>query len=119
MSTDSFIPITLFLVIAYIIKVVSDNRTRRVLIEKGEINENLKYLYADKLAYAVPSSLKWGMVFIAIGLAFFLSQVIDLGRHDETTFFAMLFIFGGAALIVFYFIAGKMQKKAESEGTVS
>ena len=44
MDTDFLIPIMLFGVIGYIVKVVAENRTRRLLAEKGEINENLKYL---------------------------------------------------------------------------
>ncbi|MBN1482232.1 hypothetical protein EH223_08240 [candidate division KSB1 bacterium] len=115
MHADFVIPVTLFVVIAYIVKVVSDNRMRRLLVEKGEINENLKYLFADRLSHAVPSSLKWGMVLIAVGLAFLFSQVLDLGWHDETALFAMIFIFGGAALVIYYFIASRMLKKAGNQ----
>ena len=110
MDHGILVPIVLFGVIAYIVKVAADNRTRRILIEKGEINENLKYLFADRLAYAIPSSLKWGMVLIAVGLAFFVSQVFNLGMDDETALFALMFLFGGVALVVYYFIGSRMLK---------
>lgn len=112
MHADFIIPVTFFGVIAYIVKVVSDNRIRRLLIEKGEINENLKYLFADRVAAAVPTSLKWGMVFIAVGLAFLFSQVLNFGWDNDTALIAMIFLFGGAALVIYYFIAGRMLKKA-------
>ena len=113
MDAGIMVPVVLFIVIGYIVKVVAETRTRRILIEKGEINENLKYLFADKLAYAVPSSLKWGMVLIAIGLAFLLSQVLSFAMDDETALFALIFILGGAALVVYYFIGTRMLKNAE------
>ncbi|MBN1465179.1 hypothetical protein JXA02_05415 [candidate division KSB1 bacterium] len=110
MDHGIFVPIVLFGVIAYIVKIAAENRTRRILIEKGEINENLKYLFADKLAYAVPSSLKWGMVLIAVGLAFFISRAVNLGMDDETALFALMFLFGGIALVIYYFIGTRMLK---------
>jgi len=115
MDTDFMIPIVFFGVIAYIIKIAVENRTRRILIEKGEINENLKYLYADKFIYAVPSSLKWGMVLIALGLAFLFSEIFDFGMDEETALFSLMFLFGGAALIIYYFIGSNMLKKEERE----
>lgn len=99
--------------ITAIVKIISDNRIRRLLIEKGDINENVKFLYADKFAYAVPTSLKWGMVLVALGLAFLVAQFFNF-RHDDAVLFALLFIFGGAALVAYYFIGKKMLEKQKA-----
>ena len=115
MDADFMIPIALFGIIGYIVKVVSDNRIRRMLIEKGEVNENIQYLFADKLSRNVPSSLKWGMVLIAVGVAFILGQILDFGMDEETATIAMMFIFGGAALVVYYFLGSQMLKKQKAE----
>ena len=49
------VPIVFFVFCAVIIKILSDNKTKRMLIEKGMIDENVKYLYADRYDYNVPS----------------------------------------------------------------
>ena len=106
------IPIIFFVVTAYIIKVISDNGTKKRLIEKGMIDENLKYFYADKYDRYVPSALKWGMVLTAIGLAILVGRLLDEYRIEEITIGLML-LFGGLALVIYYFIARKMSEKLE------
>lgn len=122
MHTDSLIPIAFFVFIAYMVKIVSENRTRRFLIEKGQVNENVKFLFSDRFSYSVPSSLKWGMVLIAIGAAIIIGRILDAalpstyGEFDgEAMTFALMFIFGGVALIVYYALAIKMVKKVENK----
>lgn len=115
MGSEIGVLLIIFGSITAIVKIISDNRIRRMLIERGDINENTKYLYADKFAYAVPTSLKWGMVFVAVGLAFLMSQIFDFW-NDDLVLFAMLFIFGGAALILYYFIGNRLlEKKSTSQ----
>ena len=98
------IPITALIVTAIIIKIVSDNRTRQKLIEKGMVDENVKYLFYDKFEQNVPSSLKWGLVLISIGLARLIVRLIPTYYVEEITIGAM-FIAAGLALLIFYFIA--------------
>jgi len=110
------VPIVFFIVIAVIIKMLSDNKTKRILIEKGMLDENVKYLYADRYDSNVPSSLKWGMVFTAIGLAVIIGKILDNYFQDtDQITIALMFVFGGLAMIVYYFIAKKMSEKAESQ----
>ena len=116
------VPIVLFIIIGWIIKVLSDNRTKNLLIQKELVNENVKFLYVDRLEKYVPSSLKWGMVLVALGLAIFLGKILTeipgimMRTHDEETIiFALMFIFGGAALIIYYGVAMKMMKKEEEK----
>ncbi|MBN2413743.1 hypothetical protein JXQ31_18835 [candidate division KSB1 bacterium] len=116
------VPIILFIVIGWIIKVLSDNHTKNLLIEKEMVNESVKFLYTDRMEKYVPSSLKWGMVLIAVGLAIFLGKILTevpgimMRTHDEEAIiFALMFIFGGLALIIYYSIAVKMMKKEEEK----
>ncbi len=90
--------IVMFLVVPVIIKMLSDNKTRRKLIEKGLVDEKVKYLFMDKPKEFVSSSLKWGMVLIAIGLAVFVGQMAPKDLVEEVTIGAM-FVFGGLALV--------------------
>ncbi len=116
------VPIILFIVIGWIIKVLSDNHTKNLLIEKEMVNESVKFLYTDRLEKYVPSSLKWGMVLVAVGLAIFLGKILTgvpgimaHTRDEEAIIFALMFIFGGLALIIYYSIAVKMMKKEEEK----
>jgi hypothetical protein len=109
--------IVMMVVIPFIVKMLSDNRTRRKLIEKGLVDEKVKYLFMDKPKEYVSSSLKWGMVLIAIGLAVFVGQMVPKELVEEVTIGAM-FVFGGIALVIYYAIASKKineQDKYRSE----
>lgn len=104
--------IAMLLVVPVVIKLLSENKTRRKLIEKGLVDENIKYLFPDKPKDYVSSSLKWGMVLIAMGLAVFVGQVAPSNLVEEVTIGAM-FIFGGLALVLYYVIASKKPNRRE------
>ena len=106
MGFEELIPITMFIVFGYVIKVISDNRTRRAAIEKGLVDENLKYLYYDKLETHLPNSLKWGIVLIALGLGLFIVRMVPSYHANELTF-GVMFLSAGVGLIIFYVIATK------------
>ncbi len=108
---DDLVPVTFFLVVAYVIKILSDNKIRRLAIEKGLLNENIKYLFGGHFEGRVPTSLKWGFVLIGIGLAIFLGQMVPLRNAEEVTI-GGLFFFAGIGLVVYYFVAKRIYKKA-------
>lgn len=108
------VPIIGFIVIAYMVQVVSDNKIRRMVVEKGDVSENIKYIFSGSYNYNTPASLKWGMVLLAIGLGLFFGNLLEnLGIGSEELTFALMFIVGGLAMIVYYFIALKMAKNTE------
>ena len=116
------VPIILFIIIGWVIKVLSDNSVKRMLIAQDKLDDNAKFLFLDRFDRYVPNSLKWGMVFVALGLAIFLGKVITslpmarMGfRDEEVIIFSLMFIFGGIALIIYYGIAVKVIKKQENE----
>lgn len=106
--------IAMFLVVPVVIKLLSENKTRRKLIEKGLVDENIKYLFPDKPKDYVSSSLKWGMVLIAMGLAVFAGQMAPSDLVEEVTIGCML-VFGGLALVIYYVIASKKLNKSKEE----
>jgi len=109
------IPITSLIVIAIIVKIVAENRTRRTAIEKGMVDENLKYLFENRNEANIPSSLKWGIVLVAVGVAGFIGGFLPYNLDRGITFSLMLMC-GGLGLIIYYFIAAQMAKKAKEEG---
>ena len=113
------LPLIVFLVIlAFIVKIIVEHNTRRKLIDKGMVDENVKYLFPDKIKSQTLSSLKWGMVSIGVGLAVFVGQMVGANLVEEVTIGAM-FVFAGLALVIYYPIANRMLKKAKEENNRS
>ncbi|MEJ2634317.1 MAG: hypothetical protein P8184_03370 [Calditrichia bacterium] len=113
MSFDFIIPVTLFLVIGWIIKVLSDNRLRQRLIEKGEIDENIKQLVVGT-GHAQLSSLKWGLVLIGLGLALFIGEMFPQDINEGVTVGGM-FLFAGIGFLVYYFVAKNVNRSGQRE----
>jgi hypothetical protein len=92
--------------IAIIIKLVLDHRMRQKLVERGMVDENLKYLYKTNGEGRAMSSLKWALVLMGIGLAVLVGQFAPNHMVEEITF-ACMFLFAGLGLLVHYLIASK------------
>ena len=112
--TGVLIVFIIFSAAAFVIKVVSDNRIRRRLIESGQLDEKVKFLTlnsgrrpADPL-----SSVKWGMVMIGIGLALLIGQLFPYDVTEEMTF-GLMFLFAGIAFLIYY----NIQKRQASDST--
>jgi len=106
MDLDFLIPISIFFAIAYIIKVISDNRLRHRLIERGQVDETVKDLFNENLELKALSSVKWGLVLIGIGLALFVGQMFPYDVREEMTIGSMFFL-AGVGFLAFYFMAKK------------
>jgi hypothetical protein len=106
--------IAMLIMVPVVIKLLSENKTRRQLIEKGLVDEKIKYLFPDKPKDYVGSSLKWGMILIAVGLAVFIGQLAPRDVVQEVTIGCML-TFGGLALVIYYLIANSRLNKSKEE----
>ena len=107
MEFEIFIPITLFICIAFIVKFVVDGRMRRRLAETNASEDLVKaMLLADEQNRRL-AALKWGMVLTIVGLAFFGQQVFHLGSQDPATY-GLLFVGAGLGLLGYHVIAGKV-----------
>lgn len=100
---------TVFFSLVQIVRIITESRLRQKLIDKGDIDDNVKQLFSKVQTQNVPSSLKWGMVLIAVGAAIWVAQLFPYSFQDEAIVSTML-IMGGLALIVYYFIASRMAK---------
>ncbi len=110
------VPVAFFGVTYLIIKTILDNRTKHKLIEKGLVDEKVKYLFAEKLDSQFLSSLKWGMVLIGLGLAVLVGELVQTERSEEVTVGAM-FVFAGLALLIHYGVASRLSKKSKTNGS--
>jgi hypothetical protein len=115
---EDMVPVLVLTVIGYflleLVKVVSESRIRSKLIEKGMVDEKIKHLFGPRQLEESASSLKWGLVMIAVGLAFMFAFAIHnwvpAGIRGEITAGAV-FTMAGLAMIVYYVIARSREKK--------
>ncbi len=110
-NLEVLIPIAFFYVCYLVVKVITDNRVRQKLIDKGLVDEKAKYLFVKNTEMQPMASLKWGIVLIAVGVALFINSAFPLLMEGPASF-GLVSLLGGLAFVVYYFIA-KNQKEAE------
>lgn len=109
---EEFVPVMVVGIFVYaaitIIQTISNNRLRQRLIDSGKVDEQVKYLFSGvaKGASEPLSSVKWGLVLIAVGLALFIGQTFFAYDQEEITL-GMMFLFAGIAFMIYYAIARK------------
>jgi hypothetical protein len=101
--------IALLIFIAVIVRTISDNKTKRRLIEKGVVDEKLKTLFDERPEFHVLTVLKWAFVLIGIGAAVLLARLAP--SHQAREFMmGLMFLFSGAGLVLYYLIARHILK---------
>jgi len=107
MNFEILIPITLFVAIAYVIKVIVDARTRRALIGANGSEELVRSIMAGEDLRQKHSSLRWGVTLIAIGVGF---GLIEAGGWQEVTpgVVAVLALATGLGNLAYYFLSRRM-----------
>ena len=115
---EVIIPIVFFLSIATIwgAVILTKHKERMTMIEKGLKPEDIKALYEKGTLRVHPlGSLKWGMVFVAIGIAGLIGMYLHANYYvEEGIYPALMAVFGGLGLVTFYFIASRKAKEGAS-----
>ncbi len=104
-----FIPT--FVGLVAITRIISDNRTRRKLVEAHVSEDVIHALYMKRSRDPeLFASLKWGLVTVGIGLALLVIQMLPY-EFDEPIAYGLMFLFAGAGLLGYYAIAAANAKK--------
>ena len=88
--------------VAYIVKLISDNRLRRKVLNSPASEEMAEALL--KQQWSAPrtrSALKWGLVFVALGVGVLFVQMFAIGFESPLAY-AILLLATGAALLGYY-----------------
>ncbi|MBP6976978.1 MAG: hypothetical protein PHD61_05615 [Bacteroidales bacterium] len=101
-----FVPISVFGMILGIVYLVIRKRERLALIEKGV---DASIFMTKKQTNA---TLKWGLFFIGLGIGLLVAEILvkTTTMSDEAAYFSMIFLFGGVALLVSYFLDRRKEK---------
>lgn len=103
--------ISVFGVIPLIIFLVHRHRERKALIEKGL---DISLLVEEKKCSTL-SSLKYGVLLIGLAIGILIGNILDAytGLNEEVSYFSMIFLFGGLALLVFYGLVKRQEENLE------
>lgn len=99
---DFLVPLGLFAMIVLIVKIVSDNRLRRKVLNSAA-SEDMAEALLDR-QWAEPqtrSALKWGLILFSLGIGVLFVDVLALGFESPLAY-AVLLLATGLALLVFY-----------------
>jgi len=108
--TDVLQMLVVFGFFGFAIKAILDYSMRKKLIDKGLIDSNVKHLF--RYGGPTATSLKWGMVLIGIGTAVVVGRFMPYRIQDEVTI-SMMFILAGLALVIYYFVAPKLDQNGK------
>ncbi len=107
LTSDFFEMLIVFSSIVLVVKTIADYKLKSNLIKQGLVDEKIKHLFAKSASNSL-TSVKWGLVLIGIGSALFLREWVDF--NDETIF-GLMFLFAGAAFLVYYGLTLSEEKK--------
>lgn len=88
--------------VAYIVKLISDNRLRRKVLNSAS-SEGMAEALLKEQRPQTRSSLKWGLIFVALGIGVLFVNVLAIGFESPLAY-ALLLLATGAALLGYYTI---------------
>ncbi len=117
MDQDVLICLIVFGSFVAIIRTIADTMTRNRLISSGLVDERTKHLWVGNPLNNVLSSLKWGMVLVAIGLAAMIGQIWSDYLEDEAIL-GLVFVMAGIAFLIYYPLAQRKLKEFNRQTTM-
>jgi hypothetical protein len=113
-GTEFLIPIFFFLVVGAVwgIALLAKHKERMTMLDKGLSPQDIKTLYERGIMKVNPlASLKWGIIFVSIGLAIMVGIWLEANTLvSKGIFFGLMGVFGGTGLLIFYVIASRKLK---------
>lgn len=102
-------PLIIFGSIVIIIYLSLRHKERKLLISMGQSID----ISNKKEINGSINNLKYGLVSVSMALGIFAGDILTkyTSLVEEAAYFSMIFLFGGIALLIFYFISNKKQQE--------
>jgi len=100
-------PLAVFAGIALVLKIITDSILRNKLVNRGQVDENIKYLFTQS-GFRKKSDIKWGLVLVGIGLAIMIYQFTEI---TSEAVIGLMFLFAGIAFLASYFLNNSSDNK--------
>jgi predicted MFS family arabinose efflux permease len=103
--TPIFVLAIIFGFVYGVVQLSIQHKERKLLLEKGADPSIFQQPKTQKVA-----SLRYGLLLIGIALGIFLGSLMAQSSDmpEEAAYFSMVFLFGGIALVVSYFMEKKL-----------
>ena len=116
--SDNFVDVLpvfiLFPCIVLMLRDIWAYMTRKRLIDKGLVGDEARKLFQTGIEGYVPSSLKWGLILVLIGIVLVVIDSIPGYVSSEVKFGAVL-ISAGAGLLIYYYLASAKFKQMQNK----
>jgi hypothetical protein len=118
MDVEILVPLGFFAAIVWIVKIISDNRIRRKVLDQRVSDELAEaILQKGQSDPSVLGALKWGLVVLAVGASLLLMGILSVDV-DEPLGYGLLFSAAGGGLVAYYLIASQRGGQEQSESYV-
>jgi Na+/H+ antiporter NhaD/arsenite permease-like protein len=114
LDSPAFAMVGFFAFVLGMTKVLSDNWTKRKLIEARVSDDVIRTLFRKESDPEIFAALKWGIVLVALGLGLVVSQYLPSG-FEEPLAWGVVLVFGGAGLLAYYAIARALVRRDAAE----
>lgn len=114
LNSAGIVLVGFFAFVLCLTKVLSDNWTKRKLIEARVSDDAIRSLFRKESDPEMFAALKWGMVLVALGLGLMVSQYLP-GRFDQPLAWGVVLVFGGAGLLAYYAVARALVRRDARE----
>ncbi|MFA9371953.1 MAG: DUF6249 domain-containing protein [Labilibaculum antarcticum] len=103
--------ISVFGLVPLIVFLVHRHKERQALIERGL---DMSLLVGEKKCSTL-QSLKYGILLIGLAIGILIGNILDAytGLNEEVSYFSMIFLFGGLALLIFYTLAKRQEEEVK------
>lgn len=115
MDVEILVPLGFFAAIVWIVKIISDNRIRRKVLDQRVSDELAEaILKKDASEPSALGALKWGLIVLAVGGALVLVEMLSIDV-DEPLAYGLLFLAAGGGLVAYYLIVSQHDEERSAK----
>lgn len=110
LDSPGIVLVGFFAFVLGITKILSDNWTKRKLIEARVSDDVIRTLFRKESDPEMFAALKWGIVLVSLGLGLIVSQYLP-ARFEEPLAWGVVLVFGGVGLLAYYAVARALLRR--------